>query len=188
VWGSGVARVSLFQENRHDALFSQTDTSVSPNITQIENIDRARIRGVETALDDTDVLVQGLDISGSITYAESVVQQDTLAPAAVGKQFPRIPRWRARLSATYHANDRLTYALGYRYSSGAYSTLLNTDINHDTYGGISRYSVFDAKVSYRIEPRLTASVGVDNLGNQKYYVSPHPYPQRTVFLGLNYDY
>ncbi|RDI99283.1 TonB-dependent receptor [Dyella solisilvae] len=187
-WGTGVFRVSLFQENRHNALFSQTDTSISPNLTQIENIDRARIRGVESALDEEDVFVEGLNFSGSVTYAESVVQQDTLAPAAVGKQFPRIPRWRARMSATYHPNDRLTYALGYRYSSGAYSTLLNTDINQDVYGGISSYSVFDAKVSYRLEPRLTASIGVDNIGNQKYFVSPHPYPQRTVFVGLNYDY
>lgn len=187
-WGGGTLRLSVFQENRHNALFSQTDTTVSPNITQIENIDRARIRGAESALALDDVGVKGLNITGSVTYAESIVQEDRLAPAAIGKEFPRIPRWRGRLSATYHPNDKLTYALGYRYSSGAYSTLLNTDINHDTYGGISRYSVVDAKVSYLVAPRLTASIGVDNLGNEKYFVSPHPYPQRTTFLGLNYDY
>lgn len=187
-WSAGTLRLSLFQERRHDALFSQTDTTVSPSLTQIENIGRARIRGAEAAFDTEDIGVDGLELYGSVTYAESTVQQDAQAPAAVGKQYPRIPRWRARLSLTYHPGDRLTYALGWRYASGAYSTLLNTDIDHDTYGGISRYSVFDAKLSYRIDKRLTASVGVDNLGNEKYYVSPHPYPQRTAFVGLNYDY
>lgn len=187
-WDSGIVRLSLFQENRHNALFSQVDTTVSPNLTQIENIDRAHIRGAESAFEVDDVGVEGLNVTGSLTYAESAVQADRRAPAAVGKEFPRIPRWRNRLSLTYHPNDNLTYALGYRYSSGAYSTLLNTDINHDTYGGISRYSVVDAKVTYRVAPRLTASIGVDNLGNEKYFVSPHPYPQRTTFLGLNYDY
>jgi len=187
-WSQYQMRVSLFQENRRNALFSQTDTTVSPNLTQVENIDRARIRGVETALDAHDVGLDGLDLSGSITYAESEVQQDSLAPAAEGKEFPRIPRWRSRISAVYHQNAKLTYALGYRYSSGAYSTLLNTDSNRDTYGGISSYSVFDVKASYKIDAHLTASAGVDNLGNEKYFVSPHPYQQRTAFLGLNYDY
>lgn len=187
-WSQYQLRVSLFQENRHDALFSQTDTTVSPNLTQIENIDRARIRGVETALDAQDVGLAGLELSGSITYAESEVQEDDQAPAAEGKDFPRIPRWRSRVSAIYHQNPQLTYALGYRYSSGAYSTLLNTDTDHDTYGGISHYSVFDVKASYKIDAHLTASAGIDNLGNEKYFVSPHPYQQRTAFLGLNYDY
>ena len=187
-WSQYQLRVSLFQENRHDALFSQTDTTVSPNLTQIENIDRARIRGVETALDAQDVGLAGLELSGSITYAESKVQEDDQAPAAEGKDFPRIPRWRSRVSAIYHQNPQWTYALGYRYSSGAYSTLLNTDTDHDTYGGISHYSVFDVKASYKIDAHLTASAGIDNLGNEKYFVSPHPYQQRTAFLGLNYDY
>lgn len=181
-------RISVFRENRRHALFSQTDTSISPNLTQIENIDRVRIWGIETAVDAHDVLVHGLDVSGSVTYAESTIPGDTHAPAAVGKQFPRIPRWRARASLVYRPSERLSYALGYRYSSGAFSQLLNTDVNHDVYGGISHYSVFDAKLSYHLTPRLTGSVGIDNLGNEKYYVSPHPYPQRTAFAGLHYDY
>jgi iron complex outermembrane receptor protein len=181
-------RVSLFQEDRRDALFSQTDITVSPNLTQIENIDWVRMRGVEAVADARNTGLQGLDLYGSMTYADASVREDIRAPAAVGKRFPRIPHWRARLSASYAATARLTAAVGYRYSSGAYSTLLNTDVNHDTYGGISAYSVFDAKLSYKLMKGLSASLGVDNFTNSKYFVSPHPYPQRTAFLGLNYDY
>jgi iron complex outermembrane receptor protein len=187
-WRKDLFRVSLFEEDRHNALFSQTDTSVSPNLTQIENIDQARFRGVEAAIDARDLGLRGLDLYSGATYTTAVVLKDAQAPAAVGKQYPRIPRWRARLVATYHQTDRLTYSLGYRYASPAFSTLLNTDVNHDTYGGISRYSVVDAKINYRLLQGLIASVGVDNLTNDKYYVSPHPYPQRTAFLGIKYDY
>ena len=186
-WDRYLLRVSLFQEERHDALFSQTDTSVSPNVTRIDNIDRARLRGIESALDAKDVGLPGLDLSASLTWTQARILEDALTPAAEGNDYPRIPRWRARLSAVYHQDARLTYALGYRYASASYGTLLNTDDNHDTYGGISRYSVFDVKASYRIDEHLTASAGIDNLGNEKYYVS-HPYPQRTAFLGLSYDY
>ncbi len=187
-WRQDLFRVSLFEEDRRNALFSQTDTTISPNLTQIENINLVRIRGMETAIDLRDVFIKGLDISSSGTYADAYVLKDEQAPTAVGKAFPRIPRWRARLVAVYHQGDKLTYSLGYRYSSGAYSTLLNTDVNHDTYGGISQYSVFDLKVDYKLYKGVTASVGVDNLGDDHYYVSPHPYPQRTGFVGLKYDY
>jgi iron complex outermembrane receptor protein len=188
LWRQDLFRVSLFEEDRRNALFSQTDSTISPNLTQIENINLVRIRGVETAIDLRDVFIKGLDISSSGTYADAYVLKDEQAPTAVGKEFPRIPRWRARLVAVYHQGDKITYSVGYRYSSGAYSTLLNTDINHDTYGGISQYSVFDLKVDYKLHHGVTASVGVDNLGDDRYYVSPHPYPQRTSFVGLKYDY
>jgi iron complex outermembrane receptor protein len=181
-------RVSLFEEDRGQALFSQTDTTVSPNLTQIENITAVRIRGAETALDAANVLIKGIDLSGSVTYADSGILSDTQAPTAVGRQFPRIPRWRARLVATYRQDDRLSYSLGYRFASGAFSTLLNTDVNHGVYGGISAYGVLDAKVNYKISHQITASVGVDNLTNDHYFVSPHPYPQTTGFVGLKYDY
>lgn len=183
----GRIRLSLFQEDLRDALFSQTDTTVSPNLTQIENVDSVRIRGIETAFEAIDAMFPGLNLSGSVTYAQSAILSDIHAPAAVGRNWPRIPKWRARLVAVYHQNDRLTYSLGYRYSSGAYSTLLNADVNHDTYGGISPYNVVDAKVSYKLDSRITASIGVDNLADSKYFVSPHPYPQRTAFISLRYD-
>ena len=90
--------------------------------------------------------------------------------------------------ATYRQDDRLSYSLGYRFASGAFSTLLNTDVNHGVYGGISAYGVLDAKVNYKITRQITASVGVDNMTDDHYYVSPHPYPQTTGFVGLKYDY
>ena len=115
-FGSNVARLSGFLENRHNALFSQTDTSVTPNVTQIENIDKVRIYGLETALTSKDVFTRGLDFMGSVTWSQAHTLSDPQAPAAVGKNWPRIPEWRARGVLSYNYNDVWSTSLGVRYA------------------------------------------------------------------------
>ena len=187
-FGKNVARVSGFLENRHNALFSQTDTSVTPNVTQIENINQVRIYGLETALRSKDVFIRGLDFMGSVTWANAKTLSDPQAPAAVGKNWPRIPEWRAKGVVSYNYNDLWSASLGVRYASASYSTLLNTDINSQVFGGISSYLVADARLTYKVKDNWTIAAGVDNIGDYKYYVSPHPYPQRTFFAEMRYDY
>ncbi len=65
-----------------------------------------------------------------------------------------------------------------RYSGRQYGELDNSDINDQTFGGSSRFFVMDAKFNYRVNKQFSASVGVDNLNNEKYYAY-HPYTQRT---------
>lgn len=186
-FGAGLLRVSLFQENKRDALYSQTDTTVSPNVTSIQNVDKIRTRGIEAAWQFFDVGVSGLDLGGSITYADSVILKDARFPAAEDKIQPRIPDWRAKLVATYRQGDNLTYTLAARYSGKQHNQLDNLDINPDTYGGTSKYFLVDARIVYRLAKQWSASVGVDNLNNYKAYVA-HPWPQRTFFAGVNFDY
>src|SRR5574337_1282744 len=40
-------RISLYQDRIADSLYSQTDITVSPTVTSVQNIDRTRGRGVE---------------------------------------------------------------------------------------------------------------------------------------------
>ncbi|BAN36351.1 outer membrane receptor protein [Sulfuricella denitrificans skB26] len=184
---NGLWRVSLFQEDKQDALVSQTDTTVSPNITSIQNVDKIRTYGIETALQLSDLWIRGFDLSGSVTYTNSKILQDTQHPAYVGMVQPRIPDWRATLAGIYHASDRLSYSLAARYSGRQYNLLDNSDINPSTYGGASSFLVADAKVVYKVAKQWSTSLGVDNIGNYKAYVA-HPYPQRTVFANLKFDY
>ena len=46
---------------------------------------------------------------------------------------------------------------------------------------MSRFFVMDAKFNYKFDKRLSMSVGVDNLNNEKYYAA-HPYTQRTWII------
>ncbi|MHB1246562.1 MAG: TonB-dependent receptor [Sulfuriferula sp.] len=184
---NGLLRLSVFQEDVADALYSQTNVTVFPTVTSIQNIDRIRTRGIEIAYQGKDIAVRGLDLSGSVTFVDSAILKNDKFPASVGKQQPRVPDWRATAVATYHQGDRLTYTLAARYSGRQYNTMDNTDSNPDIYGGTSRFFVVDAKVNYMLAKLVTASAGVDNLNNCHYYAY-HPYPQRTFYVALKVDY
>ena len=196
---NGLLRASLFSENKHDALISQTlangsaipyDTGTCTRVSGcsfIQSVDHIRTRGVELATQWQDVLVHGLDLQGSATFTEAEVLANGAAPATVGNKPPRIPRNMFKAVATYHQGSNLTYSLAARYSGRQYNALDNSDINPDTFGGASKFFVMDAKVNYKFANRFTASLGVDNLNNYKSYVF-HPYPQRTTYVQLKFDY
>jgi iron complex outermembrane receptor protein len=193
---SGLWRTSLFGEDKRDALISQTDTTTLPgfSISSVQNVSKIRTHGFETSLQTKDMLMRGLDISGSVTYARSMIVSNVLNPALENTVQPRIPDWRATLVGTYHASDDLSYSLSYRFSGRQHNALFNTttkqynDPNPDVYGAVSHYSVFDAKVLYKFAKQWAASIGINNIGDFKYYVNPNPYPQRTFFASLKFDY
>ena len=176
--GAGNLRVSLFQDDVSDYLTRQTNTTVTPTVTNIQNVDKVRIRGVETSMQRRNAFMKGLDLTGSLTFADSEILANNNNPASVGKKMIRIPDWRATLVATWHANEEMDFTLAGRYSGRQFNLLDNSDINPDVYGGVSRFFVMDAKFNYRFDKRLSMSVGVDNLNNEKYYAA-HPYTQRT---------
>ncbi|HEV7855448.1 MAG TPA: TonB-dependent receptor, partial [Herminiimonas sp.] len=182
--GNGLLRATLFHEDTKDALYSQLN--VSTNVTNIQNVDQMRTTGLEIAYQANDVAIRGLDLSGSITFADSKTVKNDANPASVGKWQPRVPRWRASAVATYRPDDRWSYTVGARYSGRQYGQLDNSDVNGDAYMGVSQFFVIDTRIQYRIAKQWTASLGIDNLNNQKYW-NFHPYPQRTVLAELKFD-
>lgn len=176
--GVGNLRISLFQDDVTDYLTRQTNTTVTPTVTNIQNVDKVRIRGMETSMQRRDAFMHGFDLTGSLTYADPKILANNNNPASVGKQMIRIPDWRAMLAATWHPNDMMDFTLAGRYSGRQYGELDNSDTNDMTYGGSSRFFVMDAKFNYRFDKRVSMAVGVDNLNNEKYYAF-HPYTQRT---------
>lgn len=130
-----------------------------------------------------NAFMQGLDLTGSLTYADPKILANNNNPASVGKQMIRIPNWRATLAATWRPNDTMDFTLAGRYSGRQYGELDNSDTNDKTYGGSSQFFVMDAKFNYRFDKRLSMAVGADNLNNEKYYAY-HPYTQRTWIVQL----
>lgn len=187
VW-RGNLQLSLFDSHTDDALYSQTDSSVTPNVTRVQNIDRIRVSGVEVVYDAQNWLIERLDISGSVTYADSEILDNAASPASAGRKVPRVPDWRASIFATYRFDDNWSTSLGARYSGLQYGRLDNLDTNHDDTGGVGSYFVMDARVGYRFNKLMRASLGVDNLNNAKYFIGPHPFPQRTWHAELRLDY
>jgi iron complex outermembrane recepter protein len=185
----GTLQLALFQDDVRDAIISQFLPLV-PNSTTLysylSNVDRVRARGVEFVFGAKDVVLRGLELSGSTTYLDARTlalsgRASSTAPAgsAIGKRLPNIPEWRATVSSTYRATDRVALTVAGRYSSQLYATLDNSDVNTNTWQGFGEWFVADARANVRLTSHWSAGLGVDNLLNRKYFLF-HPFPQRTL--------
>lgn len=190
--GAGQLRVTFFNEDTRDALYSQTtfDAAANRNISRVQNIARIRTNGLELAYNGSNVLARGLDLSGSLTYADSVIKANqgfVVTPGdTLGKRQPNIPKWRATALASYRVDERWTASLGARYSGPQFRTLNNADVNGFTYQGVSKYFTVDARVRMQINRQWSAAFGIDNLNNYQFW-NFHPYPQRSYSAELKFD-
>jgi len=190
--GDAAVRATVFSEDTHDALFSQTtlDAVANRNVTRVQNVGFIRTRGVELAYSGSDVLYKGFDVNASVTYADSKILENTgfvTTPGdTIGKRQPNVPRWRAAALAIYRWDARWSTSVGARYSSPQFRTLDNSDVNGFTYMGVSSFFVVDLRVRWQIDKQWSAAFGIDNANNDKYW-NFHPYPQRTYVAELKAD-
>jgi iron complex outermembrane receptor protein len=185
----GSAQLALFQDDVHDAIISQFLPLVAGSSTlysYLSNVDHVRGRGAELVVASRDVLVRGLEVTASATYLDARTlalsgRASATAPAgsAVGKFLPNIPKWRGTFTSTYRPAERVAVSLAGRYSSKMFTTLDNADVNPNTYQGFTQWFVMDGKASLRFDRHWSASLGVDNLLDRKYFLF-HPFPQRTL--------
>ncbi|NOS98439.1 MAG: TonB-dependent receptor [Methylotenera sp.] len=196
LFARGMWRNSFFYEDKEDALISQSDYTTLPSyrINSVQNVDKVRTYGMESSLQIKDLLVDGFDLSGSVTCIDSTITKNSKNLGLEGTDQPRIPDFRATLMGVYRANDKLTLSLASRYSGRQHNSLYDTvnkkytDVNPNVYGAVSHYFVVDAKATYKVADQWSAALGVNNLNNFKYYVNPNPYPQRTWFATMKFDY
>jgi iron complex outermembrane receptor protein len=194
--GNAVLRLTLFTEATRDSLYSQVtfDPAANSNISRVQNVGRIQTQGLEVAFNGTDLLVdstgKGLGFSGSVTYADSRIKENSGFVAVpgdtVGKYQPRVPVWRATALVSYRFDPAWTGTFGARYSGRQFSSLDNTDMNGFAYMGTSKYFVTDVRLHYKVNKQWTAAVGIDNLNNYTYW-NFHPYPQRTFMAELKVD-
>ncbi len=184
-WGS--LRASLFQDDVRDSIFAQTNITVTPSVTNVQNVDRVRTRGIEAAFAIDRFLIDALSIEGSIAYARAKILENDNFPTSVGNYWPRVPRWRGNLQAVWRPNESWLASLGVRYSGRMYNRLENDDVHPDTYGGVSRFTLFDARLAYTFANRVEIAVGIDNFTNERSYQS-HPLQTRTGFVEARWSF
>jgi iron complex outermembrane receptor protein len=186
----GRVRLSLFNEAIRDALLGQTAPLVPGSATlfsSVQNIGATRARGLELAFEQRGVLVPQLELSGSVTLADPRVTRDAAFPAAEGKLIPQVPRRRATVVATWHGPGDAALTLAGRYASRSFATIDNSDRVGHTFQGFEGFVVLDARASVPIGSHWRWAVGVENLGNRKYYLF-HPFPQRTFTAEIRYGW
>jgi iron complex outermembrane receptor protein len=190
--GTAQLRLTFFTEDTRDALYSQTtfDAAANKNISRVQNVGRIRTKGLEFAFNGGDVGIRGLDLSGSVTYADSIIKANDGFAATpgdtLGKRQPNVPKWRATALASYRVDERWSVAYGARFSGTQYRTLNNADVNGDTYQGVSRYFTTDLRLRWQITRQWWVAAGIDNLNNCRYW-NFHPYPQRSYNAELHVD-
>lgn len=189
--GNALLRITGFMENTQDAIYAQSNVFANGTTqTFVQNIQRMHSKGLEMAYAGQDVVTRGLEVSGSVTYVQSLIKENAgsvaVAGDTLGKYQPRVPVWRGQVWLNHHWDDRLSTALGARYSGRQFATLNNADVNGNAYTGVSRFWVVDARVVRKVDRHWTVAAGVDNLNNHKYW-NYHIYPMRTFFGELKYD-
>ncbi len=184
--GHGLLRTTVFNENTRDALYSQPIPG-SSTTNRVQNVDEVHTQGVELAYTGSGLFLRKLDLSASLSYADSRTVRNPALPASEGKVQPRVPVWRATALVSYRFDDRRSGTLGVRYSGTQYSQLTNSDVNGHAYTGASPYLLVDLRYRYRLASRTVASLGVDNLTDRTYW-NFHPYPQRSWVADLKHNF
>ncbi len=186
--GNGLLRLTVFTESTRDALYSLPVAGLV-NTNRVQNVDKVQTNGFEVAYNGNDVFKKGLDLSGSVTYADSRIKENagfvTVPGDTVGKYQPRVPVWRATGLVSYRFDPQWTGSLGVRYSGAQFGTLSNSDVNGFAYQGVSKYLTADVRVRYQVARQVSMAVGIDNLNNYPYW-NFHPYPQRTFITELKF--
>ncbi|HWK50796.1 MAG TPA: TonB-dependent receptor, partial [Steroidobacter sp.] len=160
-WGR--LRASLFQDDVRDSIFTQSDINVTPRVMTVQNVDRVRTRGIETAFTIAPPSLPSLSFEGSLAYAQAKILENDNYPVSVGNIWPRVPDWRGNLQTVWRPTERWLTSLGIRYSGRMFGRLENDDINPNTYGGVSRFTLLDARVAYTTGSNIELALGVDNL-------------------------
>ncbi len=202
----GKLRLSLFQERVKDAIFTQRGfLADGSTVNSPQNVDEIQTYGIEFAGEASDVVIQGLDLYGSATWTDSRITENATADAAsaaagpsaanpnanqpsTGKRQPRVPEWRASATVAYRPTDKLTTSVSARYSSPQFGQLNNSDINPRTFAsGGTAFFVVNLRAKYQITRQVSAAGGIDNISNQEIWLF-HPFPSRTYFAELKYNY
>jgi len=158
---------------------------VFPNVTNVQNVGRVVSRGVELAWQASDLLA-GLDVDANAAYVDAKIRASNYL-ASVGKQWVRVPRIRAHVQATYRVAPEWKVAAAYRYHGRQFGELDNSDVNPDTYGGVSQVRQLDLRLLYRRPKGVELALGINNATDDRAYQS-HPLGGRTFFGEVRYAY
>lgn len=188
----GTSRFSLFEEDVTDSLVNQSTLRADgTSLNGPQNVGRVLTRGAEFAVQQREFLVPSLSLDFSVSYTDAVIKKNApiLVGGAltdtVGRQFPRIPHWQVKSVLAWKANESLRLSAAARHSSYQYNTLENSD-PYGGYGGTDAFFVVDVRATWRLPRGARASLGVDNLNDDRYHVF-HPMPGRTWFAEIHWS-
>jgi iron complex outermembrane recepter protein len=180
----GYARASLFYNTIENEIMSTT--ALDSNGTELktyQGIDKTETIGVELVYKQDYVFDLPIALNLNGTWLNKEIKEHY---QNVGKEWIRLPRYRASASATYHVMDNLDSTFSVRYRSNQFGQEDNSDTASNVYGAQDEMTIVNFKTSYAHDLgdyKLKASVGVNNILDEDVW-DHHPYPQRTYFANI----
>ncbi|WP_347330728.1 TonB-dependent receptor [Marinimicrobium locisalis] len=184
----GVVRFNLFQETIEDVIESQTELLPGGgSVRTFVPIDEVNTWGAEWIADLQGLWHPQLDLRFNLTYTRAEITENEPNPELEGNTFPRMPHWRGNLLATYHLTSKWDTSANVQYASNSYGNLDNSDTVDEVYGAQDSYAFIGLKTRYELDERWSFSLGMNNVTDQRAYVS-HPWSGRTVYANFSYDW
>lgn len=184
----GYIRFNLFQESINDVIESQATTLAGGlSVRTFVPIDQVDTMGAEFIVNASGLLSDRLDVRFNATYTDNEIVKNSADPRIEGNVYPRLPRWRGNLLATWRFSDRWDIGLNHQYADTSFGRNDNRDTEQRVYGAQDGYSRTGIKTNYRFDNGLSLSAGMDNINNRIDFVA-HPWPGRTLYLNIAYDW
>lgn len=180
---AGYLRVNFFQETIKNAIEAQQ----YPNgLRTFSAIDKVNTLGVEFVANQYDMFIDGLDVRFNLAYTDAEIIENKIDTSIEGNTFPRQPKWRGNLLATYHLSEHWNIGGSIQYASDSFARNDNKDYEDNVYGAQDSLTRLGLKTNIDINQHINLSFGIDNLTNEIAYVA-HPWPGRTLYLSFSYD-
>ncbi|MDX1491053.1 MAG: TonB-dependent receptor [Pseudohongiellaceae bacterium] len=185
---NGVVRVNVFQESVKDVIESQSESLPGGlSVRTFVPVDEIETSGIEFIANVDDALLADLDIRFNVAFTDSEIVKNQPDPSIEGNVYPRMPKWRGNLLATYHISQEWDAGINLQYASDSYGRLQNDDKEDGVYGAQDAYTRIGIKSTYNFNNGVALGLGIDNLTNELAYVA-HPWPGRTFYANMSYDF
>ena len=187
----GYTSVSFFFNQIEDEIQSTTILLNNGNERrQTQGIGKTETIGAEFVYQQDYIMAMPFGLSLNGTWLNKEIKENPNDPRLVGKEWTRVPQWRANGTLTYHTTSNWDNIVAIQYRSNQHIRADNSDNKDNVFGSSSQYVLVNLKSAYKqdIGNGVTAkfAVGIDNLLDEEYY-DFHPYPQRTFFANIGFD-
>lgn len=149
------------------------------------NAGAAETEGID--LEARQNLLGGLTAFINATFVSTTITENSVVPTSVGKQVPLQAKKMANIGLEGSRGPWSGSVIG-SYVGKMYSRDDNSDTVNNVPGSYDPYFVANAKISYKVDKTLTASLSVKNLFDRKYFVGSSKADGRSIFLGIGFKH
>lgn len=174
-------RATYYRSKLTDLIYSST----AAGFTDKYNAGTAETEGID--LEARQKLSGGLTAFINATFVSSKITENSAKPLSIGKQIPLQAKRMANIGLEGSRGPWSGSIIG-SYFGKMYGNDENTDVVNNVPGSYDPYFIANAKISYKVNKTLSASVSVKNMFDREYFQSSSRADGRSVFAGLGFKY